>query len=52
MPPWFDGMSELGFWDRERMLHGHYDSPEGKALMNADIAGFLDPARSVAVLGK
>ena len=49
--PWFDGVSELGFWDREAWQTRHYDSDEGKALMQADIAGFLDPSASVAVLG-
>ena len=49
--PWFDGVSELGFWDREAMVERHYDSPEGQAIVTADIAGFLDPRQSVAVLG-
>jgi hypothetical protein len=49
--PWFDGVSELGFWDREAWQTRHYDSDEGKALMQADIAGFLTPSGSVAVLG-
>jgi hypothetical protein len=49
--PWFDGVSHLGFWDREAMVERHYDSPEGKELMQADIRGFLDPHGSVAVLG-
>lgn len=50
--PWFDGVSELGFWDREAMLERHYDSPEGQAIITADIDGFLDRTGSVAVLGK
>ena len=49
--PWFDGVSELGLWDREAMQTRHYDSPEGQAIVTADIAGFLDPTGSVAVLG-
>lgn len=49
--PWFDGVSELGFWDRDAMLERHYDSPEGQAIITADIDGFLDRAGSVAVLG-
>jgi hypothetical protein len=49
--PWFDGVSELGFWDREAMVERHYDSPEGQAIITADIAGFLDPRQSRAVLG-
>ena len=49
--PWFDGVSELGFWDREAMVERHYDSPEGQAIITADIDGFLDRTGSVAVLG-
>jgi hypothetical protein len=49
--PWFDGVSELGFWDREAMTERHYDSPEGQAVITADIDGFLDRSGSVAVLG-
>jgi hypothetical protein len=49
--PRFDGVSELGFWDREAMHERHYDSPEGQAIITADIDGFLDRAGSVAVLG-
>lgn len=49
--PWFDGVSELGFWDREAMVERHYDSPEGQALMTADVDGFLDRRGAVAVLG-
>ena len=49
--PWFDGVSELGLWDREAMRTRHYDSPEGQAIVTADLAGFLDTTGSVAVLG-
>jgi hypothetical protein len=49
--PWFDGVSELGFWDREAMVERHYDSPEGQAVITADIDGFLDREGSTAVLG-
>jgi hypothetical protein len=47
----FDGVSELGFWDREAMVERHYDSPEGRAVITADVDGFLDRRRSVPVLG-
>jgi hypothetical protein len=33
------------------MVERHYDSPEGQAIITADIAGFLDPRQSRAVLG-
>jgi hypothetical protein len=49
--PAFDGVSELGFWDRETMVDHHYDSPEGKATITADIEAFMDPRRSRPVLG-
>jgi hypothetical protein len=49
--PWFDGVSELGFWDRDAMIERHYDSPEGQAIITADIDGFLDRNGSVPVLG-
>ena len=49
--PESDGVSELGFWDREAMETRMYDSPEGRATMAADLATFLDTSRATRVLG-
>ena len=50
--PRFDGISELGYRDRVTMIEQAYDSPEGRAVMTADVDEFLDRAGSVAALGK
>jgi hypothetical protein len=47
----FDGVSELGFWDRQRMVEQRYGSAEGEAVITADVDRFLERRRSVPVLG-
>ena len=48
--PEVDGIAELGFRSKEDMSAGIYDSPEGAAIIRADVSRFIDAGAGWRVL--